>query len=197
MKIVKLIWEDNSASDYPNLQNDLEIATETALGLVRGTIQAMFEKGDNTDKVKALHERFFGTWEQNRWSTVYEAFKDIRSELSTGQMSYNVSKAKLSDTGSYGATWEDSADRNIDIFGAFLTAPLLGKDAKFGVIIHETSHNVVDHISDQNKTYYLEQVLALAKNDPEKATHCAQNYEYFVEYGQSEGIIHSLDKDVG
>ncbi|PCJ67450.1 MAG: hypothetical protein COA58_03785 [Bacteroidetes bacterium] len=186
MKSVKLNWTDVSPSQYPNLKNDLELATETALNYTIGALQ-LFARGD---KKTLLHrDRFFGKFNEDRYHVVEKTFMDIRDELLNGQMIYNVSQVSLSSTNVYGSSSPDSNNHEINIYGKFLKAPLLGQDSKFGVIIHETSHNVVDHILDQHGTYSLADTEALAKNDPDKATHCAECYEYFVEFGVQAGLI--------
>jgi hypothetical protein len=194
MKPVKLVWADNSANDYPNLQKDLELATETALRYVRGALYVLYngyelKSSYRIDKGKKHFERFFGAFDDGRYTTVIKAFKDIHNELSTRQMTYYVSKENLDSKKLYGSSQENQADGNINIFGLYLKAPLLGQDSKYGVIIHETSHNVIDHISDQNATYSLAETEALARKDPERATHCAESYEYYVEFGVASGLI--------
>jgi hypothetical protein len=120
---------------------------------------------------------------------VTKTFEDICDELNLRQMTYVISKANLASDDLYGSSFENHADGRIEIFGHFLKVPLTGQDAKFGVIVHETSHNVSHQISDQNATYSLAETEELARSALEKAVHCAERFEYYVEFGVSSRLI--------
>ncbi len=129
----------------------------------------------------ALYQTWFGAFNQGRYDEVTDDYNKISSTLANEQVTYDFTgQGHGSDTcqpGYFAFTYKGS--RTVWLCGSYLSAAQIGTDCKFGTLVHEWSHAVVNTDDIQ---YGEAACLALASSDPGKAINNADSHEYFSEH---------------
>lgn len=81
--------------------------------------------------------------------------------------------------GTFAYVRKAETENNMYLGGSFWVAKTKGVDSSAGTIIHELSHRLQD---TSDHVYGTSGAEDLAKNDPDKATTNADNYEYMAEH---------------
>lgn len=118
---------------------------------------------------------WFGAYDANRYTTVWDDFDKIRDALENKTMTFNCDCNK--DAYAY---VHPNSPYEIYLCKAFWPAPMNGTDSKAGTIVHETSHFTVVAGTKDN-AYGQTACQKLAKDDPARAINNADSHEYFAE----------------
>jgi uncharacterized Zn-binding protein involved in type VI secretion len=78
-----------------------------------------------------------------------------------------------------GIVYDEDRSHTIHLGDFFWKAPLIGKNSKSGIVIHELSH--FDNIGGTKDETYDKYCLDLAKLRPDLALYNADSFEYFIE----------------
>ena len=122
------------------------------------------------------YSTWFGTYDLTRYNTVSSHFSAIRNAMDTASMNFDCT---CTDPSVY-AFVNPALPYNINLCGAFWSAPTMGTDSKAGTLIHETSHFYVVAGTD-DYAYGQSASQALAVNNPASAIMNADSHEYFAE----------------
>ncbi|KAF6759242.1 hypothetical protein DFP72DRAFT_886098 [Ephemerocybe angulata] len=119
---------------------------------------------------------WFGSWTFDRQATV----RYQMAFLANNNFESYLYDCTCQDKGVYAYVYPQDPG-TIYICGAFWGAHKTGTDSRAGTIIHEATHFAA--YGDEASDWALGQgaCLDLAKNDPDKAIHNADSYEYFME----------------
>jgi peptidyl-Lys metalloendopeptidase len=124
----------------------------------------------------SLYETWFGTYANNRYSTVTSHFDAISDAFANETVTINCTDANLP----YYAYVYPNQPYEIYVCKYFFRASTLGRDSKAGTLVHEMSHfNNVAGTEDYE--YGESNCLWLAQNYPSYAVKNADNHEYFAE----------------
>ena len=158
---------------------------------------------------RTIYETWFGTYDQNRFSTVFNNVKSLydalflkavvlyyRGDGVTGASDCPVETDPMSPGSYFGAAWPPKVlpsglDRKftyIFLGRAFFTSGVYAQDSSGGVIIHELSHAICgtdDVVYKGQQTYGQALCQQLALQKPDLAVHNADTYEYLCENYQT------------
>jgi hypothetical protein len=124
----------------------------------------------------ALYQTWFGAFDQGRYDNVTKHYTDIGNTLLSEQVTYDLTGSGCQ-SGWFAYTHK--GDRTVWLCSAYLSAPQIGTDCKFGTLVHEWSHAVS---STDDNAYGETACQNLANSDPAKATNNADSHEYFTEH---------------
>ena len=119
--------------------------------------------------------KWFGTYTAARYNKVSSNYQKIYDALSTKTITFHCDCNE-----NYYAYVYPNKPYHIYLCNAFWSAPAIGTDCQFGVIIHEISHFYVV-TSTKDHAYGHANCQTLANTDPAKAIENADSYEYFAE----------------
>lgn len=195
-------------------RNDVPKAFERAKALIfrayTGIVQARTAGG----KERQIYERWFGVYDANRFSTVFNNIRALHDALNSKPVVLYYRGDKVSgptdcdaETGNlappaadkqyFGAAWKPQhlppeLDKKFtyiflgELF--FSTSSVFSQDSIAGVIIHELSHSICgtdDVIYKGGPTYGADACKVLATEKPQLAVHNADSYEYLCENYQN------------
>lgn len=119
---------------------------------------------------------WFGNYAESRYSSVSKSFGKIYNVLKSNSI---TAYCPTNCSNYYAYVYPASPDK-IFFCGAFWKAPESGTRCKAGVVIHEVSHFKAVAATD-DIAYGKDGAKNLAHNNPEMATHNADNYAFFAE----------------
>ncbi len=150
------------------LDADAEAARVT--GLIPGCLD------DLTASEKQQYETWFGGFNRTRFEQVQDNFIKIKEAFAKGDITYHCSGPACQN--SWYAYVHKGGEIEVFLCPQFWKAPTSGTDTKFGVLIHEVSHEAAD---TDDHAYSTVGCKNLAKTDPLSAADNADSHEYFSE----------------
>lgn len=193
-------------------KHDVPRAFERARKLIevayRGIVMA---RGAGTSE-RAIYETWFGTYDANRFSTVFNNVKDIfdalyekpimlyyRGNGVSGPSDETGVDELLQPEAFFGAAYKrghgvhlDQRYTHIFLGTAFFTSGVYANDSTAGVIIHELSHAICatdDVVYKGVQTYGGDLCKRLAREQPNLAIYNADSYEYLCENYQNKLFV--------
>jgi peptidyl-Lys metalloendopeptidase len=139
-----------------------------------------------------LYKTWFGAYTAARYARVLDNYNEIKEAFLDKKITYNCSGTDCASNW-YAYVY---AGGEIEVFlcPQFWSAPDSGTDSKFGVLIHEVSHEVA---GTDDHAYGETNCKNLAINDSGKAVDNADSHEYFSEHfkvdiGLPDFLMYSL-----
>ncbi|RED18470.1 M35 family metallo-endopeptidase [Pontivivens insulae] len=193
-------WVSGHESDYPNFRAEILQIHASAKKNLRGAAQFLERDAVNVsqygytavDKDFVHYEKYFGAFDEDRARFVANVFSKMAEILHIKKLKIVVETAALdphksNDTIAY--TYLNAQDASMWVSKLFVEQPTTGDNSKLDTLVHELAHNVTTSVVDQNKTYGMDKVIALAKSDPEAAINCAESYGFYFVEGLKNGIV--------
>lgn len=172
---------DNCTPDKMKIVSDADAKASRIAGEIPGCLKEL------TSSEKKQYETWFGTFDQTRFDEVVDHFKKIGKAFSEGNITYNCNGPMCKN--SWYAYVYKGGKVEVFLCPQFWNAEETGTDTKFGVLIHEVSHEVAD---TDDYVYGVPGCKNLAKTDPDKAVDNADNHEYFSEVFTCSGANYLL-----
>jgi len=164
--VQKIVRAEYTCSSSENTQiNNAYTAEKQMIGYAQTKINA----GQSTD-----FTTWMGAWDTTRYNHVRDVIGRVRTNT--------IFAPRCDDTaGVYAFVYPTDTQHRVYFCAAFWKAPNAGGyDTKAGTIIHELSHfNRIG--STQDYVYGTTGARNLASSNPARATHNADNFEYFCE----------------
>jgi hypothetical protein len=121
------------------------------------------------------YETWFGEHTADRFNKVKSTYTKVKSRMENTAFTYNL-KGEGCRSGTYAYTTKGGS--TVWLCDLFWSASDLGVDSKAGTIVHEHSHASAD---TDDIAYGQTKAKQLAKDDPDRATKNADNFEYYAE----------------
>lgn len=133
------------------------------------------------------YKTWFGDYTAGRYATAEGNLDKIQDALNNKTITFRCDPTPECEPGDIAYTFPDDPYR-IYLCDGFWSSGVTGFDSQMGVLVHEVSHFTAVAGTDDH-AYGTTDCKALAVNDPDTAVDNADTYEYFVESGDSSGVV--------